>query len=188
MSVNSITDDPYWPRASEWLEGAHDSDAVGRLAILGAPLRLGSITPGRCDLAPQAIRQALARFSTYHIESSIDVRQLIAVDLGDLDLAGGRPEETFAPLVEAISDALKTASALVLLGGDNSITRPGCHGASASLESCGLLTLDAPPRFARYARRTLERQSCPRTIGRWVARFAHRSNRHSIFRQLARLR
>ncbi len=143
MNAKSTNDDPNWPRASQWLEGAHASGASNRLTVLGAPLRLGSITPGRCDLAPQAIRQALARFSTYDIETAIDVRQLIAQDFGDLDLADARPEEAFAPLTEAVRDALKNADALVLLGGDNSITRPGCHGVGASLNSCGLLTLDA---------------------------------------------
>lgn len=143
MSANSTTDDPHWPRASAWLEGAHDDDARGRLAILGAPLRLGSITPGRCDLAPQAIRKALARFSTYDIEHHIELQQLAVNDGGDLDLADARPEEAFAPLAEAVRRALQESDALVLLGGDNSITRPGCHSASSSLNECGLLTLDA---------------------------------------------
>lgn len=143
MSANSITDDPHWPRASAWIEGAHADDVRGRLAILGAPLRLGSITPGRCDLAPQAIRKALARFSTYDIEHDIELQQLAVSDAGDLDLSDARPEEAFAPLAEAVRAALQTSNALVLLGGDNSITRPGCHGASSSLAECGLLTLDA---------------------------------------------
>jgi len=143
LSANSITDDPHWPRASAWIEGAQADDVRGRLAILGAPLRLGSITPGRCDLAPQAIRKALARFSTYDLEHNIELQQLAANDAGDLDLADAHPEEAFAPLSEAVRAALQTSNALVLLGGDNSITRPGCHGASSSLDECGLLTLDA---------------------------------------------
>lgn len=142
-SANSMTDDPHWPRASAWLAGAHDSDARGRLAILGAPLRLGSITPGRSDLAPQAIRKALARFSTYDIEHDIELQQLAVADAGDLALADARPQEAFAPLADAVRAAIQTSNALVLLGGDNSITRPGCHGASLSLNDCGLLTLDA---------------------------------------------
>jgi formiminoglutamase len=42
-----------------------------------------------------------------------------------------------------VRQALADADALVLLGGDNSITRPGVHGAAGALSDCGLLTLDA---------------------------------------------
>ncbi|MFN2455473.1 MAG: agmatinase family protein [Pyrinomonadaceae bacterium] len=143
MNAPSAKDDPQWPRASNWLKGDHAPDAVGNLAILGAPLRRGSITEGRCDLAPQWIRKALARFSTYDIEADTDVRGLRAEDYGDLDLADARPEEAFVPLSNAVREALKKANALILLGGDNSITRAGCHGVGGSLKDCGLLTLDA---------------------------------------------
>jgi formiminoglutamase len=47
------------------------------------------------------------------------------------------------PVAGAVRQALEDADALVILGGDNSITRPGVHGAASSLSDCGLLTLDA---------------------------------------------
>jgi formiminoglutamase len=145
-----VSDDKNWPRASTWLSpvGRGPCPAAGppagpsRLSILGAPLRLGSITSGRCDLAPRAIRDALHRFSTYDIETDRDLRDLPAHDNGDLDLAGSTPEQAFAPLSAAVAEALHNADALVLLGGDNSITRAGLHGLG-SLQSRGLLTLDA---------------------------------------------
>ncbi|MBI3681951.1 MAG: agmatinase family protein [Acidobacteria bacterium] len=135
--------DPRWPRASAWLAGECEKAPAGRLAVLGAPLRLGSITPGDCHLAPQAIRSALERFSTCEVAAGCDVRRLEAADHGDLELAEKRPEEALEPLSRAVSHALETAEALVLLGGDNSITRPGCHGLADALDLCGLLTLDA---------------------------------------------
>lgn len=147
-------DDPDWPRASAWLSGQLTSGAQDQItcqiAVLGAPLRLGSITPGRTDLAPQAIRKILERFSTCDLEAGHDLTTLKVTDFGDLDLASSNPEEAFEPLKNGVHDALRNSDALVLLGGDNSITRPGVHavsagvhGISASLESCGLLTLDA---------------------------------------------
>lgn len=138
-----MADDPKWPRASAWLAGDHLPDPVGSLAVLGAPLHLGSISPGRCDLAPEAIRKALERYSTSDPEAGIDVRSIAVSDLGDLDLAGSPPGEALAPLCDAVRSALAGADVLALLGGDNSITRPGCHGAAASLDRLGLLTLDA---------------------------------------------
>ena len=111
--------------------------------MLGAPLHLGSISPGRCDLAPEAIRKALERYSTSDPEAGIDVRSIAVSDLGDLDLAGSPPGEALAPLCDAVRSALAGADVLALLGGDNSVTRPGCHGAADSLDRLGLLTLDA---------------------------------------------
>src|SRR5206468_1335974 len=64
-------------------------------------------------------------------------------DLGDLPLAETLPEAALGPLSSAVRGALAGADALVLLGGDNSITRPGCHGMSTELPRAGLLTLDA---------------------------------------------
>ena len=139
MSVR-LLHDPDWPRASAWLAG---QQAGNGLAVLGAPLRLGSITPGRCDLAPQAIRDALARFSSYDVAADADLRELNVRDFGDLDLSGASPEAAFAPVAAGVRDALSNARALVLLGGDNSITRPGVHGLGVPLDRAALLTLDA---------------------------------------------
>jgi formiminoglutamase len=138
-----MSDDPNWPRASAWLAGAHATDSACRLAVLGAPLRLGSITPGRADLAPAAVRSILARLSTYDLESDRDLNRIAAIDRGDLALADTAPADALGPLAAAVRAALAEADALALLGGDNSITRPGCHGMCSELSRAGLFTLDA---------------------------------------------
>ncbi|HET6771242.1 MAG TPA: agmatinase family protein [Actinomycetota bacterium] len=138
-----MAEDPNWPRASAWLAGDHLPEPVGTLAVLGAPLHLGSITPGRCDLAPAAIRKALERYSTYDADTGVDLRRLVVSDLGDVDVADSRPEEALAPLSEGVRSALDSATAVAVLGGDNSVTRPGCHGTAQSLDRLGLVTLDA---------------------------------------------
>src|SRR5262245_5618405 len=141
-----VTDDPFWPRASAWLAGEFapsSSNSLGSLSVIGATLRLGSITPGRCDLAPNAVRAILRKFSVYDIESDIDLRRLAVRDLGDLPLAYLKLEDAFEPLKRAVSDALEDADAVIVIGGDNAVTRPGVHGVTDSLENCGLITLDA---------------------------------------------
>jgi len=138
-----MSDDPNWPRASAWLAGTHSADPACRLAVLGAPLRLSSITPGRTDLAPAAIRSILDRMSTFDLESDRDLNRIAAIDRGDLALADIAPADALGPLAAAVRGALAEADALALLGGDNSITRPGCHGMCSELSRAGLLTLDA---------------------------------------------
>lgn len=138
-----IPDDPFWPRASAWLAGDTFEHTLGSLAVLGAPVRLGSVTPGRSDLAPHAVRDILRRFSTYDIETGVDVRALAITDHGDLPLAETKLEAAFAPLHAAVKQAAQQADAVIVLGGDNGVTRPGVHGVRDSLDEIGLLTLDA---------------------------------------------
>ncbi len=136
-------DDLNWPRASAWLAGEHIENTLGKVTVIGAPLRLGSITPGRCDLAPEAGRSILHKLSCYDLESDADLQQLEAHDLGDLNLAGVKLEDALIPLSQAVRTALETSEAVLLLGGDNGVTRPGVHGVSSLLDNCGLLTFDA---------------------------------------------
>ncbi len=143
MNATNVVDDPHWPRASAWLAGEQLAPTQGALAILGAPVRLGSVTPGRSDLAPTALRNVLRRFSTYDIETEVDVRTLAAHDLGDLPLADTKLEDALVPVRDQVRQALRQNDAIILLGGDNGITRPGLHGLGDTLADIGLLTLDA---------------------------------------------
>jgi formiminoglutamase len=136
-------DDPDWPRASRWLAGESSPDAEFTLAVLGAPVARGSITPGRGDLTPAALREALVRFSTYDFETGGDLASLHTRDAGDLDVALLSPAEMFLPVRDAARAELDRADVLALLGGNNSITRAGVHALGAPLERCGLITFDA---------------------------------------------
>jgi formiminoglutamase len=136
-------DDPNWQRASAWLSGTHNADPACRLAVIGAPLHLGSITPGRADLAPGAVRAVLDRLSTYDLEFDRDLSHIAVTDLGDLALQETPPAAALDPLSSAVRGALAGNDAVVLLGGDNSITRPACHGIATEVERAGLLTFDA---------------------------------------------
>jgi formimidoylglutamase len=102
-----------------------------------------SLTPGQCDLAPRAIRQALDRYSLYDSEAGIDLGSLAVRDIGDVALSGASPEETFFRTVQAIKKAAMDASAVIVFGGDNAITYPGLHALNLPFARCGLLTFDA---------------------------------------------
>lgn len=116
-----MPDDSQWPRASNWLAGGTDGTD---LAVIGVPLN-DSITPGRCDLGPSAIRAALERFSTYDVDLAVDLADLAVKDFGD-------------------ADAVETNSTCaVLLGGDNNVTRVGMQSLGVPIHRCGLLTFDA---------------------------------------------
>lgn len=122
-------EDPNWLRASHWLTRSANATAA-QLAIVGVPLN-SSITPGRCDVAPAAIRKALDRYSLFDADSGIDLSTLAVCDRGDI-----------AATAEAIRGAFGNV-ATVLLGGDNGITLPGVHAMGIPLPRCGVITFDA---------------------------------------------
>ena len=132
-------DDPRWPRASAWLREA--SGAGPRLQVLGAPLRVRSLSGGRFDLAPGAVRAALDRFSTF--DGEVDVRSVSIRDAGDLPVHEATPEEALDEIAGAVGGSLPHAEAVLILGGDNSVTRPAVRGLGLSLERVGVVTVDA---------------------------------------------
>lgn len=111
--------------------------------MLGAPLMEGAITPGRFDLAPGAIREALARFSTWDFHERHDLRELSSHDFGNLALQQLQPEQALEPLAGAVRHGLSYAQAMVVIGGHNAITWAGVHGLGPELGRVGLLTMDA---------------------------------------------
>lgn len=118
------------------------TDAAAPVAMLGAPLAERSLTPGRCDLAPAALRAALKRMSVYDLETETDLSVLRVFDAGDLDLKLVSPADAFAPIVERMRVLARTHKLTMLIGGNNAVTRPAAH-ALGSLARVGVLTLDA---------------------------------------------
>ena len=146
-------DDPQWPRASAWLAGAGTGDPhAPLLAVLGLPLSQASISPSQAHTTPAAVRRALDRFSTLAaLESgeAIDLAAVRAVDLGNVGLEGMANDDAQMVVAGAVAEALgwpalnRAPDLLVLLGGDNAITRPAMTAAVRDLGRAGLLTLDA---------------------------------------------
>ena len=133
--------DPQWPRASQWLSNGGADDGQ-RLAVIGVPLARTSISPSGAHETPDAIRAALRRFSSFH-SSGIDLAQTVRVtDHGDLPVADATVDDADPRVHQAITGLRLDTDLVVLLGGDNAITRPGMR-ALMPLATSGLLTLDA---------------------------------------------
>jgi formiminoglutamase len=128
-----------WFSAADLLTG----DASAPIALLGAPLGLGSITPGRCDLAPATVRAACKRMSIYDLETETDLSGLRVFDAGDVALEGLEPAAALAPIVEKLAPLTRAHALTLLLGGNNAVTRPAVHALDPTLQRVGLLTLDA---------------------------------------------
>jgi arginase family enzyme len=128
-----------WPNLSELVSSRHGDAPVG---LVGAPLAAGSVTPGRCDLAPQLLRQTLGRIGRYDIETGRELETLVN-DRGDVDLAGLGIDQATPLIRDAVADSAKAHALTLLAGGNNAVTRPGLLGLGGAIASIGLITLDA---------------------------------------------
>ena len=125
-----------WPNLSELLSTSHANAPVG---LVGAPLAVGSVTPGRCDLASDLLRATLRRIGRYDVESGSELQTEI-FDHGDAPVADLSIEDA-TPLIRHKVEASVEMHALTLLvGGNNAVTRPGVLGLGLPLEKVGLIT------------------------------------------------
>jgi formiminoglutamase len=128
-----------WPNLSELLSTDHAGAPVG---LLGAPLAAGSVTPGRCDLAPRLLRDTLRRIGRYDIETGRELATHV-LDRGDVALGGLSIEQATPLLTEAVAASAGEHALTLLVGGNNAVTRPGVQGLGGPLNEIGLITLDA---------------------------------------------
>ena len=137
--------DPEPSENRSWLSIA---DLVGafasaRIGLIGAPLGAFSITPGRCDLAPETVRATLKRISVYDVETGVALNGIRVFDPGDVKLDVPSLEAALAPLRDAVAGQASRRDLTIVLGGNNGITRPAVHGLDSSLSTVAVMTLDA---------------------------------------------
>ena len=136
-----MSEDALWPRASSWLEKA---DAVSnyKIGLLGIPAHLTSISKTNAHLTPNAIREALQRYSTFSWSNEHDVRELSFADFGDVaDPDSPEGEARTAALAATVAARSKLA---IGLGGDNSVTYAMAKGVFGDhIATAGLITFDA---------------------------------------------
>ncbi len=142
MATSNLSHDEKWPRAHS-LFNAVEPGATTRseLALVGVPASSTSLSPTSAHLTPTAIRQALARYSTFAASTSTQLIGKNFVDLGDI----AEPDfETGEERVRTqLSGARAAHSLLIALGGDNSITYSVARALWSDLSDVGVITLDA---------------------------------------------
>jgi formiminoglutamase len=136
MSVANLSSDPNWPRANTLLKSTK-----AELAIIGVPASATALSPTSAHLTPAAIRDALAKYSTYAGSTDTELQTSGITDLGDISSPDHADGE--ARVTTAVAGLLKTYKLLLALGGDNSITYSVAAGLFPDLSKIGLITFDA---------------------------------------------
>ena len=137
MSAN-LPHDPKWTRANTLIATTNPS---AKIALVGVPANKGSISPTSADQTPDAIRGALARFSTYSTSQDVELSEESFTDLGNIDSPDG--SEGVARVHSFVKDLLAKHQLIIALGGDNSITYSVASGLWPDLSKIGLITFDA---------------------------------------------
>src|SRR5690349_9624500 len=128
-----------WPNLSELISSSNEGAAVG---LVGAPLAAGSVTSGRCDLAPGLLRATFGRIGRYDVETRSELSTEV-FDYGDVELSARTIEEATDPIRETVASSVEAHRLTLLVGGNNAVTRPGVLGLGLPLDKVGLITLDA---------------------------------------------
>ena len=128
-----------WPNLSELLQPDAGDAPIG---LVGIPLGIGSVSEGRCDLAPQLLRQTLRRIGRYDLETGQELSSAIC-DHGDVELGGMTIEQATAPIRDHVAASVAAHKLTLAVGGNNAITRPAALGLGLSLDKVGLVTIDA---------------------------------------------
>ena len=131
-----LKDDVNWPRAAAWMLA--DDGQRADLGLLGVPANTTSISATGANATPDAIREAMPRYSLQSSAGSLE--QLRAIDAGNIE----NPDQNEAATMAKVAE-LRTRTELVLtLGGDNSVTYATALGAFGDqLAQAGLVTFDA---------------------------------------------
>ncbi|MEE8375006.1 MAG: agmatinase family protein [Acidimicrobiia bacterium] len=131
--------DPGWPRADVWLaQDRPDPD----LLVVGVPSSKASLTPSRADLTPFALRDRMARFSTFHSEWGANLAKVTVRDVGNWPISE-LDMHTMPEAVTELATELPEASLTLYIGGDNAITRPLVAAMAKDLSKVGVITFDA---------------------------------------------
>ena len=129
----ALPHDPLWPRAASLFSAK--SDASCDVMIVGVPASRTSLSPTSAHHTPDAIRNALLRYSTAHSDQRVNLEKLALVDAGNIS----SPDDDETKSIAELSALAKKSSLVIALGGDNSIT----YTAAKATDATGLITLDA---------------------------------------------
>ena len=138
MSKIKLPSDRLWPRANSLFK---PNLKKADIALVGVPAHKSSISPTSAHLTPKAIREALAKYSTFSASKEIDLRGLSFTDLGDVINPDGLDGKK--RVAKKLENVLESYQTLIALGGDNSITFSVASSIFKDLSKVGLVTLDA---------------------------------------------
>jgi formiminoglutamase len=115
-----------------------------KLGLVGAPLSKSSISHSGAAFAPTTIRKMFQSFTTYSVESDMDLTSGAVIDYGDILMHPTDILESQTRIKMSIEEILlrEEPSHLFILGGDHSVSYPAISAFSKS-SRVGVIQFDA---------------------------------------------
>jgi formimidoylglutamase len=144
LIVNWLKGDPAETRANSWLEWDGKSWDLD-VALLGAPFDGAGTVRSGSRHAPDAVRCALPRYTTYSTTDGVAMDRLRVADIGDVVTIVTDMETTFRNISDTTRFLAERGIRLAIIGGDNSISYPTVRGLCEGLpgQRIALIHIDA---------------------------------------------
>jgi formimidoylglutamase len=124
--VNALKGDPHEHRAHRWLEWDGQGDLA--CALVGIPFDGASVVRTGSRHGPDAVRRALANYTTYSSSTGRLMSGMRTADVGDVQVVLTDMRGTFARVRETVAAMIGAGTVPVLIGGDHSTTWPILEG------------------------------------------------------------
>ena len=170
-----------WPNLSDLLV---DTEAGAPVGLVGAPLDAGSVTPGRCDLAPAArCAQTLRRIGRYDVETGREISHSDRRSWRRGRSPGCPSNRRRRRSATRCKSSVARHALTLLVGGNNAVTRPGRARPRPAAGESRADHARCPFRHARHHRGPQQRQSGAGAARGWAAGREHRADRARPLRQ-----
>lgn len=137
--------DRYETKVSQWLTPWNCEEPIN-IGFIGVPLSKTSISISGASMTPNALRELFANVTTYSIDHDVDLQELLARDMGDIQMhvtdllrCHANIEQGLANVYEALPNLLP-----IIAGGDHSITCPSVKAFKKKISGkVGIIQVDS---------------------------------------------
>lgn len=142
--VNQLKGDPAEQRMNGWLEWDGSLEGLD-IALLGVPFDGASTVRTGARGGPDAVRRALALYTTWSSDARRDMQHLRAADIGDVRVVVTDMAGTFERVTRTLRELVARGVKPLTIGGDHSIAWPVLQGVSEALPGrrIGVVHFDA---------------------------------------------
>ncbi|WP_124727250.1 agmatinase family protein [Staphylospora marina] len=137
--------DRYETKVSQWLTPWDGEEPID-IGFIGAPLSKTSISVSAASMTPNALRELFPAVTTYSIDHDVDLQELRARDLGDIQMHPTDLSRCHANIEQALTNVYQALPDLlpVIAGGDHSITCPSVKAFKKRFKGkVGIVQIDA---------------------------------------------
>nr|WP_245553050.1 arginase family protein [Brevibacillus massiliensis] len=117
--------DRYETKVAQWLTPWDGEESV-EIGFIGIPLSKTSISLSGASMTPNALRELFSAVTTYSIDHDVDLQQLSAKDMGDIQMHVTDLLQCHANIEQGLTNVYRALPHLfpIIAGGDHSITCP----------------------------------------------------------------